>query len=375
MQRDPFRTGPPHSPGTQLGILEKIGWDGTRSAQFAPFAQAGLTPGRITRVDGPSAIVLTESGQFRVEFRSQAFQTGALARPIPAVGDWVGVNSPPDGVHFIEATLPRTSSLARARNEHKSAAEFQVLAANVDVVFIVQASDNVNVRRAEREIAVVRASGALPVIVLSKADLAGDRSAIEADLSSVAPGVRVLHTSSLTGEGVGALARYAAGGKTLAFIGASGVGKSTLVNSLLGEEAQATQTVREEDLRGRHTTTSRNLFPLPGGGALVDTPGLRSVGLTGSGDAVEAVFSEISSLSPACRFRDCTHGEEPGCAVTGAVASGMVPEDRLESYQRLKRESKWVQSKTDYTVRSERKRVFKLRTRGQRQKEHLESRE
>ena len=255
-----------------------------------------------------------------------------------ATGDWVLVERVEDDLAVV-AILPRRSAFVRGDPMEGAARDEQVIAANVDTVFVVHALNNgPNLRRLERELVLVYDSGATPVVVLAKSDLAPEmEDAVEAVLG-VAPGVDVVVTSSVSGDGVAALERYTCDGRTVALIGASGVGKSTLVNRLVGEDVQDTGDVREGDQRGRHTTTARELVVLPKGGVLVDTPGLRAVSLWDSEEGFSRAFAEIEALAEQCRFRDCAHRTEPGCAVRAAVERGDLDTDRLEHYLRLGRE-------------------------------------
>lgn len=234
--------------------------------------------------------------------------------------------------------LPRTSVFVRQASGREH--EEQIVAANVDVVFLVSAMDNdFNVRRIERYLTLAWESGAMPTIVLSKADRSSDAARIIAETERVAPGVPVLLTSAKSGEGVEALRARLAGHKTGALLGSSGVGKSTLINALVGHERQATAEVRPMDGKGRHTTTWRELVRLPGGGLLIDTPGMREVQIVDADEGRQTAFSEIEALAAECAFRDCTHGPEPGCAVKKAVAEGRLQADRLASYHKLEAEA------------------------------------
>ena len=215
----------------------------------------------------------------------------------------------------------------------------QVIAANIDTVFVVHSLTNgPNLRRLERELVLVYESGAMPVVVLTKRDLAPEVDDAEDAVRSVAPAVDVIVTSGVTGLGLDALEQYTSGGRTVALIGASGVGKSTLVNRLMGAEVQDTGPVRRGDQRGRHTTTARELIPLSGGGVLIDTPGLRAVSLWDSDAGLSQVFGDIEALAAQCRFSDCAHRTEPGCAVLAAVERGELDADRFEHYVRLDQE-------------------------------------
>ncbi|TDC67286.1 ribosome small subunit-dependent GTPase A, partial [Streptomyces hainanensis] len=252
----------------------------------------------------------------------------------------------------LAALLPRRTAITRASAGRGSHA--QALAANVDTVAVaVSLAGRAAPGLVERLLALAWESGAQPVIALTKADLA-DRDPAEtlAEFSALAPGVDVLLTSSATGEGLDTLAAVLTG--TVVLLGPSGAGKSSLGNTLLGEELLATGHVREQDGRGRHTTVHRELVPLPAGGVLIDTPGLRAVGLQDTGDGIEQVFAEITRLAPHCRFADCAHQTEPGCAVLAAVEDGTLPERRLVSYRKLLRESAWAASRDDARLRAQR---------------------
>jgi ribosome biogenesis GTPase / thiamine phosphate phosphatase len=263
-------------------------------------------------------------------------------------------------VALIEAVLPRTSAITRGDPGRTS--EVQVMAANIDVVFVVHPiAEPPNLRRLERELSLSWESGAIPVVVLTKADLSSDVEGARAAAETVAFGAEVVVTNALAAEGLEPLLRHVSCHRTAVLIGPSGAGKSTLINGLLGEQRQATREVRLSDGRGRHTTVARELVQMPGGGVLIDTPGLRALGLTGSEDGISSAFPDIEQLAGSCRFGDCTHGHEPGCAVRSAVETGLLPADRLASYQKLMREAQVVAAKTDARGRAEehrRDRIF-----------------
>ncbi len=281
--------------------------------------------GRITRIDRGVYLVVTGDGE---QPMSLAGELKDRKDPIdrPTIGDWVAVDAHDD---VITALLARRSEFLRGDIDRMQA---QVVAANIDVVFVVHAGDaEPNARRLERELVLAWQSGAVPVLVINKADLAVDGAeAARRVLTPSAPHVDVVVTSARTDLGIDQLAAYGRPHRTLAFIGASGVGKSTLVNALLGSEVQATKATRETDGRGRHTTVARALFVLPGGGVLVDTPGLRSVGLWRSDEGLALAFADIEELARQCRFSDCTHDHEPGCAVRGVIDA-----ERLAHWRRL----------------------------------------
>jgi ribosome biogenesis GTPase len=259
----------------------------------------------------------------------------------------------------------------------KDEGDEQVLAANISTVFIVQAATYFNANRVEREIALVWGSGATPVVILSKTDLLEnidpDEVVSRAKLS--APGVEVFAMSGITGDGIEPLEQYTQKGSTSVLIGASGVGKSTLVNQLLGHEAMDTGEIRESDTRGRHTTVTRQLLPLPGGGVLIDTPGIRTIGLvSGSEEALIKTFSEVEQFLGQCKFRDCGHNGEPGCAIAEAIKDGRLLKSRFESYLRMGRELVHDETKHDPTAKTEHQRKMRVRAKAMRQKSSIEKR-
>ena len=249
-----------------------------------------------------------------------------------------------EGAGTIHAVLPRRSAIIRKAAGNPT--EAQVVGANVDTVFLVTSlNDDLNLRRLERYLATAWESGAQPAILLTKADLSDDTAAAVLEVQAIAYGVPVHAVSTVTGEGIGELGAYLAEGKTVALIGSSGVGKSTLVNRLAGREVLATQEIRESDGRGRHTTSHRELVPLPGGGLVLDTPGMRELQLWESTDGMQEAFDDVEELIDACRFADCGHGVEPGCAVQAALADGSLAPDRYESWVKLQRELEHLERK------------------------------
>jgi len=312
-------------------VLVAYGWDDRVAARFADVEGEGWVPGRAVRVERApakqgfvaAAVVRTEDDEVL------AMSTGELL----AVGDWVAVRIVDHETTLIHAVLPRWSALTRQDPGAENAE--QVLAANVDTVLIVAPLDRLRIARIERELLVAWESGARPVVVLSKADVVDDADTIGADLERRLAGADVVITSARSGEGVGRVSELLRPNLTAVLFGPSGAGKSTLANALLGEDVLATGEVRAADHRGRHTTTSRQLVPLPAGGVLIDTPGIRSISVWGGEEGLSAAFADVEDLAVECRFRDCRHDQEPGCAVLAAVEAGELESERLESYKKL----------------------------------------
>ncbi|MFG2113841.1 ribosome small subunit-dependent GTPase A [Streptomyces sp. NPDC048718] len=340
--------------------LAAYGWDEEWAAAFAPYAAQGLLPGRVVRVDRGQCDVMTPEGLVRAD---TAFVTPHDPLRVICTGDWAAVD--PDGAgdpRYVRDYLPRRTAFTRSTSSKRS--EGQILAANVDhALIVVSLAVELDLGRIERFLALAWESGARPAVVLSKADLVPDPvglSYLVEDVETVAPGIEVLPVSSHTGDGVEALRAIATGGTTV-LLGVSGAGKSTLANTLLGADAMDVQATRDADGKGRHTTTTRNLLALPAGGVLIDTPGLRGVGLWDAESGVGQVFSEIDELAASCRFHDCAHETEPGCAVAAAIDDGTLPERRLDSYRKLLRENQRLAAKTDARMRAERLKGWKQR--------------
>jgi ribosome biogenesis GTPase len=277
----------------------------------------------------------------------------------PAVGDWVVAEF--HGEHSlatIHHLLPRTSQFVR--KVAGITTEGQIVAANVDTVFLMSGLDgDFNLRRIERYLVTAWESGASPVVVLNKADVCADLDDVVTQVESIAIGVPIHPISATTGQGLECLDSYLLPGKTVALIGSSGVGKSTLTNYLLGQHQQATRSVRADDSRGRHTTTHRQLLLLPSGALLIDTPGMRELQLWSDGSGLQATFGDIESLAEDCKFHDCQHDTEPGCAVKRAIALGTLDPRRLQSYQKLQREQQWIDLRQDVHSRQNTKRRWK----------------
>ncbi len=346
--------------------LEHLGLNDRVRALAAPHEEAGLRLARVMRADRGSVLANSEDGVVRIEPSPRLYRD-LTPDQLPAVGDWVMYD--PASTHeipFVEAVLPRTSAFMRGDPGKVTAS--QVLATNIDTAFIVHPiADGPNLRRIERELALAWESGAVPVVVLTKSDLSEDAEAARDAVVEIALGVDVLVTSAIDGTGTDALDAYVGPGRTVALVGPSGAGKSTLINLLTGTDSQATAEVRAADGRGRHKTVAREIVPLPGGGVLVDTPGLRSVAMTDAEEGVATAFADITELAPECRFSDCTHSGEPGCAVADAVEAGTLPAGRLESYQKLQREAQVAAAKTDVRLRQEETRKWKLIAKSSRQ--------
>ncbi|MFJ9632247.1 ribosome small subunit-dependent GTPase A [Streptomyces sp. NPDC101175] len=337
--------------------LQPYGWDADRQAEFVPFAEQGLLPGRVVRVDRGLCDVVTAGGTVRADTE---FVVPRDPMKVVCTGDWVAVDPAGGDPRYVRTLLSRRTAFVRSTSSKRS--EGQILAANVDhAIVAVPLNGDLDLGRIERFLALAWESGAQPVVVLTKADLVPDAvtlSYLVQDLETTAPGVPVLSVSAATGAGTDVLAAVAAGG-TSVLLGQSGAGKSTLANALLGEDVMDVQSTRDVDGKGRHTTTTRNLLVLPGGGVLIDTPGLRGVGLWDAQTGVGQVFAEIEELAGQCRFHDCAHIAEPGCAVLAAVESGELPERRLDSYRKLMRENQWIVAKTDARLRAEIRRDWK----------------
>jgi len=299
--------------------LIRLGWNHRRARELSAPGAAGAVPARIARVDRGGGLAIAEDGEVAV--RGEGL----------AVGDWVALRG-----DAVAAVLPRRSTLSR-RGAGRATAE-QVIAANVDVVLVVQGLDRpLRLRRIHRALVMAWDSGATPAVVLTKADLAA-AAQVEALLADAALGVDIHTVSVVAGRGVDEIAARAAPARTVVLLGESGAGKSSLANALIGREALPTGAVRDGDARGRHTTTARHLIALPGGGALIDTPGVRELGLWGAERGLARAFDDIETLAEGCRFRDCRHDSEPGCAVLAAVASGELDPGRLQSLRDLRRE-------------------------------------
>jgi ribosome biogenesis GTPase len=324
--------------------LHAIGWDDTYRASLEPYAHCEA--GRVVRVDRGVCTLVTQSGPLRASACGDVLDAMATdATAGPCTGDWCAVRRWSDGASTVEGVLPRRSAIKRAVVGGRS--EGQVLAANVDLIgLVVPLLPDPVLGKLERLLALAWESGAAPMVLLTKADLVADAGIVAEDVRAAAPGAKVKCCSVVTGEGIDELRTMLAVGGTLALIGPSGGGKSSLVNALVGADVLTTRAIRE-DGRGRHTSVRRELVTLPAGGAVIDTPGLRGVGLFDAADGIAATFTEIEALVAECRFNDCSHVTEPDCAVQAAVAEGSVSTRRYESWMKLQREMAWMKQRSD----------------------------
>jgi ribosome biogenesis GTPase len=334
--------------------LASLGWEASFAAAGGPRG-ADHVPGRVVRVDRGLCTVLCADGTIRASLAGSVL--AAASRDLinlPCAGDWVLVRTWPDDRRTLEVVLPRRTAIVR-RTADKDASG-QVLASNVDTAAVVEPMHpSPEVGRVERLLALAWESGAEPLVVLTKCDLAADPEAVAGQVAEVAPGVEVLPVSAQRGDGLNALRPRVAAGRTLALLGPSGAGKSTLVNALAGATVMTTQQIRRADGKGRHTTTYRALVPIPGGGAVLDTPGIRGVGLLDAAAGLDRAFVDVAELITACRFADCGHNGEPGCAVRAALECGDLTQRRWESWQKLQREVAFETRRRDARLAAERR--------------------
>ncbi|WP_280230594.1 ribosome small subunit-dependent GTPase A [Nocardia cyriacigeorgica] len=326
-------------------LLIPYGWSDSVRLDYAALLESECVPARVIRMDRGECDVATPTGLRRAICPRSDSEVSGLC-----TGDWVLI----DAAMMVRRLLPRRSAIVRTTASRDSRA--QVLAANVDTVLICTAADgDVDLGRIERMLALAWESQAQPVVVLTKADAAEYLPLDE--VRAVAPGATVVAVSATSEYGLDVLTAVLDG--TVALIGPSGAGKSTLANALLGADVFATNDVRAVDKKGKHTTVHRELRPLPGGGTLIDTPGLRGVGLWEASEGLERTFSDIEALAADCRFSDCAHDAEPGCAVRAAIDSGAITERRLDSYRKLARENEWMAARSDKRLRAEREKVWR----------------
>ena len=338
--------------------LADFGWTPELALAHAPHAALGREPARVVAEDRGSYHLVAAGGELRAAVSGRfRFEADEDPSAFPAVGDWVAADGGMTGETIIHALLPRRTALIRQAPGKKT--EAQVVGANLDTVFVVASLNaDLTVRRLERYIAAAWESGAEPVVLLSKADLADDVGEVLGSVAAVAAGARVLVVSSFDGRGVDEVRELIGHGRTVAFVGSSGVGKSTLLNTLAGEDRALVREIREDDARGRHTTTRRQLHLLPGGGLVLDTPGMRELSLWDA-DGLSQSFADIDALAGACRFGNCRHAGEPGCAIAAGLADGGLDRGRLESWRKLQRETAHHERRVDALARHEERRKWK----------------
>jgi ribosome biogenesis GTPase len=339
--------------------LETIGWDVFFEESFGPYQIQGLVPGRITQVQRKSCIALTENGEIEVrvsgKFRYDTFEKGSY----PVVGDWVGIKKEfNDDKGVIQAVLPRRSKFSR--KVAGKVTEEQIIVANVDIVWIVSGLDNdFNIQRIERYLTLASESGSKPVVILNKSDICNDPDAKIEQVKRIAPSTPIHSISAELNQGLDILNQYLGKGKTIALIGSSGAGKSTIINRLLGVDRQKVGAVRKSDSHGRHITTYREMIMLPNGGMIIDNPGMREIQLWSKGESLNDVFKDIEEIAQQCRFRDCMHESEPGCAIKDALDKGELDPRRYTHYLKLRKEVKFLSIKQNEMVRSTEKAKWK----------------
>jgi ribosome biogenesis GTPase / thiamine phosphate phosphatase len=350
--------------------LTELGWHAGLDAPFAPFAAAGFEPARVAVAYGATFRVYTRDSDELADLTGRLRHDATSRRDLPAVGDWVAVKrtSIEGGRATIQGVLPRKSLFSRKAAGDETTE--QILAANVDTAFLMTGLDrDFNLRRIERYLVMTWESGASPVVVLNKADLEGDLDARRDDAQAVALGVPILVISARERTGLEQLDQYLQPGQTIVVLGSSGVGKSTLINRLLGEDRLRTREVREDDQRGRHTTTHRELVRLPSGALLIDTPGMRELQLWSSDTGVVETFDDIAVLAKDCHFADCAHETEPRCAVKQAVADGRLDQARLENYHKLQKELSYLAIRQDALAQQSQKKKLRAMFRSIRKQE------
>jgi ribosome biogenesis GTPase / thiamine phosphate phosphatase len=353
-------------------VLERYGWSDTLRQHFASHAAEGLVPARVLVQQRGHYEIVAEAGELTATLAGK-FAREAEEGGYPVAGDWVAIAAR-GGEHAatIRHVLPRKGVFVR-RAAGPGAARMQVVAANVDVALLVATLDaELNVRRIERYLAAALESGAAPVIVLTKADACDDVAALKAEVEAIAGGIPVHAISARTGEGLDSVRALLRPGETAVLVGTSGAGKSTLVNALAGSQLMATQAISVDGVRGRHTTTHRELVLLPSGALILDTPGMRELGLWDAAAGVTAAFADVEELMTQCRFHDCRHNSEPGCAVRAAIADGTLDPARWDAYGKLQRETAFEKRKDDPRARAETRKVWVRRHKDYRAKKKFE---
>ncbi|MGD9142313.1 MAG: ribosome small subunit-dependent GTPase A [Dehalococcoidia bacterium] len=343
-------------------VLKQLGWNVFFGEAFRGLESPDWVPARVTNQQKGLYTVRGEAGEMKAAVAGRLRYRAGGNDIYPVVGDWVAVLPEGDRA-VVRAVLPRKSSFSRKISGGRDRTsggntQEQVVASNIDTVFLVSGLDggrNFNLRSIERYLTVAWNSGAQPVIVLNKSDVCDDVTSRVNEAESIAAGVPVYAVSAVQKTGMDKLKIYLTEGNTVALLGRSGVGKSALINAMLGEDRLQVGAVREKDLRGRHTTTYRELIILPDGGVVIDTPGMRELQLWGEEDSLDDAFDDIESVARGCRFSDCSHSSEPGCAVREAIEKDVIDESRFQSYLKLKRELKYLAARRDDRVRIEEK--------------------
>jgi ribosome biogenesis GTPase / thiamine phosphate phosphatase len=345
----------------QPGNLEDLGWNSFFEEHFQALKVPDSVPARVISESRGSFQIYCQYGELTASIAGKMRYRADQEIPYPAVGDWVVIKPlVNERKSTIYAVLPRKSKFSRKVAGERT--EEQVVSANIDTVFIVSGLDggrNFNLRRTERYLTLAWNSGAAPVIVLNKVDLCPNVDTYVQSITDIAPGISVHPVSAKERIGLEALKNYLAKGSTVAFLGSSGAGKSSLINSLLGVEKQETGEVRQDNFMGRHITTKRELILMPGGGIMIDTPGMREIQMWAGEDDIQGAFNDIETLSKQCRFSDCSHIAESGCAVKSAVDQGELDPARLESYRKLKKELIYLASRAEGSTRLYEKMKFK----------------
>lgn len=346
-------------------MIELFGWSHARQLSFAPYAAQDFMPARVIAQHRGLWRVITDMGE-RAAKLSGRFAIEAAPGEHPVVGDWLAVATREGAADaVIHALAPRTSAFKR----RAPAGGVQIVAANIDVALLAQAlNDDLNLRRIERYLVAARDSGAEPVIVLTKADLSADPAGDGERVAAIAGAAPIVALSARTGEGLEGLKPWLAPGRTAALLGSSGAGKSTLLNALAGRALMETGAIRESDAHGRHTTTHRELFRLPGGALLVDTPGMRELGLLALEDALDVSFEDVTLLLGTCRFGNCTHANEPGCAIQAAIERGRLGAARWQAYLKLGRELDFAARRNDASAEAANRQRWKKVHKAQRAK-------